>query len=325
MSRIYFHENHKDGGAELYGAERHYMGGYVADLFIHALDLDDDTWMHWSSDSLSKEHPIRSIVTPGHYSLASYGQQFIRSIRTAIHLAQDNCLLYYGTPRRGIKASNLLEVDEKTDPKWNPVTISVWLSQLNTAMAVGSDPVKLMARLHGQCEIHCFVEGPNRKWLADIIEQGCESGLLRCGDDPRLDAGWFRVMDMLRKRDDRPVVCSYSVCEQFPNAAAANFPLPLDEYGDPDPDAWYKLPKKERWELAMAGIRKTGWLELKPENWANYRFGDSLDEAPTAWLLHDSAIMKQNDENARCKARIKKLDCGIENKNSGFSLGRGNV
>jgi hypothetical protein len=39
---------------------------------------------------------------------------------------------------------------------------------LNTTLAIGSDPLKLYARLHGQCEVHTFVEGKNRNWLADI-------------------------------------------------------------------------------------------------------------------------------------------------------------
>src|SRR5690606_31251558 len=44
---------------------------------------------------------------------------------------------------------------------------------LNTALDTGSDALRLLARLHGQCELHCWVDGPNRAWLADIIVAGC--------------------------------------------------------------------------------------------------------------------------------------------------------
>jgi hypothetical protein len=44
--------------------------------------------------------------------------------------------------------------------------------------------VRFLARLHGQCEVHGWVAGKNRAWLADIIETGRETAILRD------DMGW---------------------------------------------------------------------------------------------------------------------------------------
>ena len=77
--------------------------------------------------------------------------------------------------------------------------------QLNSAIAVGGDAMKLAARLHGQCEIHCYVEGPNRAWLASLIEDAFAKHIFRTGQ------GWEETCTMLRKSADSPVVCSFSV------------------------------------------------------------------------------------------------------------------
>jgi len=51
------------------------------------------------------------------------------------------------------------------------VEIDPFCVALNTAIVSGSDPIVLAARLHGQSEIHTYVEGENRAWLADVIRQ----------------------------------------------------------------------------------------------------------------------------------------------------------
>ncbi|GAA4304598.1 hypothetical protein GCM10023178_11830 [Actinomadura luteofluorescens] len=37
--------------------------------------------------------------------------------------------------------------------------------------------MRFLARLHAQCELHGYVEGPNRAWLADVIDQGPAAGV----------------------------------------------------------------------------------------------------------------------------------------------------
>ena len=143
---------------------------------------------------------------------------------------------------------------------------------LNSALAIGNDVIRLMARLHGQCEIHCWVEGKNRSWLASIIRQGLTTEILH------QKVGWQEVASFLDSRDDCPVVCSYSVCEYFPN----RFILPeghrLLSLNDDDAfDEFDALSNKDKWSICMEGLRSSNdCLELTPEYWEGFRFGSRL-------------------------------------------------
>lgn len=139
---------------------------------------------------------------------------------------------------------------------------------LNTAMIAGSDAVRLCARLHSQCEIHAWVNGPNRAWLADLIDAALEVGLFRDG------MGWSGVSTMLRSSSKEPVVTSYSVTEEFPNRFVAGLQSD-DESEDDILDAqWRELSDEQRWDAAIAKLLEQGQaLELKPDDWQSYRFG----------------------------------------------------
>lgn len=65
----------------------------------------------------------------------------------------------------------------------------------NTALVLGSDAVKMAARIHAQCEIHGYFEGKNRKWAADIVRKGRQAGIFRA------NMGWEEVIDLLEKGD----------------------------------------------------------------------------------------------------------------------------
>lgn len=147
-------------------------------------------------------------------------------------------------------------------------SIPTWLVALNTAWVIGGDPMRLLARLHGQCEIHCWVDGPNRQWLAGIIHRGLDSDLYRHGQ------GWEKVVEFLEGSADGPVVCSYSVCDSFPNfeSLPADHPLRASKDHDDDIyDAFWNLPDK--WTPCMAGLRADDpTLELRPDTWEDYRF-----------------------------------------------------
>jgi hypothetical protein len=156
--------------------------------------------------------------------------------------------------------------------------------KLNTALRWGNDAVKLLARLHGQCEIHAYVEPENRAWLADIIERGRKLNVLRP------DQGWESVITMLRRRGDEPVVTSYSVCDGFPNPYIAGVS------GD-DEDAaerWWKQPAEERWAQAMSALRPRhdGSLEMTPRDWDDYHFGHGLDASDVVQALADAFVAK---------------------------------
>jgi hypothetical protein len=196
--------------------------------------------------------------------------------------------------------------------KWKGQPLQAFSLILNTACQVGSDAVKLAARLHGQCELHAWVDGPNRAWLADIIQAGLHSGVFRKGiwyqdvpngpKDKWSDQGWGDVIALLRERDDEPVVTSYSVTDRFPNRSLTTWnPPPMPEnwkpqfweaedwaaqsgeeraeyYDEHAQDLWYELPVEEQWRLAMDGLRAdtASGLEMKPDNWQTFRFRHEL-------------------------------------------------
>jgi len=192
----------------------------------------------------------------------------------------------------------------------------------NTALVAGSAPVQLAAKLDGYGEMHCWVDGPDRAWLADVMEQGLEAGIFRrgfwfverpCHGDPAAqpdrkwsDQGWGEVTRLLRDRDDEPVVCSYTVCDQFPNREAAEAggwqPAPLPDNWVPDwavtdgrnewdampadqqdeyrrkalLDQWAALPESEQWGTGMAGLRTKPWLQLTPASLGGQMFGHAI-------------------------------------------------
>lgn len=138
--------------------------------------------------------------------------------------------------------------------------------------ADGDDTTIFNARINAQCEIHCYVEGPDREWLAKIIEAGRIDGGIREG------AGWESVIQLLRERNDQPVVCSYAVTDQFPNMGvcveAETWEIPDD--GELDWDDWYDLSPEDQWERGMFALRhlnKTRKLRLDPETWKTFRWG----------------------------------------------------
>lgn len=131
---------------------------------------------------------------------------------------------------------------------------------LNTAILLGSDVVQLAAHVHGQCEIHAFVRGSNRKWLAAKIRHGRAQNVLQSG------MGWEAVVDLLERRDDEPVVTSYSVCEQFPSPLVLppGHPARADDCAE-----WYGLSHEEKWRLGLAWLECGNSPEWEPTTWAS--------------------------------------------------------
>jgi hypothetical protein len=254
MSRIYFHSPSET--REIYGRERARMGCLTDDVAAGIL-----IGSGYFADRLAPMMPSDAFP-----------------LRDAREKHQGWVFDFAHSLRLWMKDGNSWVVDgERYD---------CWQLDLNTVLAVGNDALKLCARLHGQCEIHAYVEGPNRAWLADIIRQGVRDGVMRDGGyGPPNDYGkgqWSELADWLESRSDEPVVCSYSVCDQFPNRAMAGWE------DDADNDRWYDLPAEERWRLAMIGLREDH-PRLTPDGWSTYRFGHGKD---AFWLLDQAATME---------------------------------
>jgi len=238
VSRVYFHS--PSGEAELRGSERAYAGCLVDRLALACLD----------PDGFDMRERLLPLVPLTSYLHAVKAEHFPRSFET-----------WWG--RHPLRAH----------PRWGDVPYDTFTMSLNTAVVMGSDTIELLARLHGTCEIHGYVEGEHREWLAEIIDEGRETKVLRP------DQGWEDVAALLRSRGDEPVVMSYSVCDQFPDAAlaiaAGTWSAPE---GDEDHDAWYNLTAEEQWRLAMDGLRRTGEgsVDVHPEMWGIRGFGDPV-------------------------------------------------
>ena len=144
MSRVYFHA--QSGEAELWGGERAWLGSLCSDIATGVLNL------RHNGDRL------RDLIAAGHY---------LRDAR-------------YQDPVRFAESLALsLSVGYGPVLAWRGKEISTFSLLLNTACRVGGDALKLAARIHGQCEIHCYAEGIDRAWVAGIIDQGLTSGVFR--------------------------------------------------------------------------------------------------------------------------------------------------
>ena len=231
MSRIYFHS--ETGDAEVRGWERAHFGWTCNHLLLVPLSS-------FLSDFDREPSVFRQIIPAGTYVLDLPDFQ---------HAAQ----------RWLTGMSGRLIVDGNE--------LQAWVVALNTALLIGNDFIKLAARLHGQCEIHAYVEESNREWLAEIIRQGRAARFLRD------DSGWEGLIEMLVSGSG-PVVTSYSVCHQFPN------PYELD-WGDFEQEEyeeqWYALSQDEQWSRAMDALREKGRLEIGPDDWDSFFFGDGWD------------------------------------------------
>jgi hypothetical protein len=238
MSCIYFHSIDKD--VRVRGAERHYAGNLCANMALAALRQilgpDDPP-------------PIVDFIPTGHYLRRTWSPE---AFGTWFRVGWEGGLIVNG------------EVQES-------FTVA-----LNTALIAGSDPIKLLARLHGQCELNTYVEGSDRNWLANIIEHGLETGIMRS------NMGWNKVIQLLHSASDTPIVTSYSVTDQFPNAYYADWEKVYDddEIHYHIEESWYKLSSTEQWKLALIGLRqenKKKRLQLSPEDWNTFDFGGGMN------------------------------------------------
>jgi hypothetical protein len=248
MSSVCFHTPSDD--VRLSGAERGLFRNLCTNMFLGYIVPQMCEWHTSSKDKLAR---FSDSINESHW------------IKGRIH----NYLVGDQDSRHIEKDLELFFSVENTILTFPEAEFELFSLSLNTALLLGSDPIKLAARIHGQCELHCWIAAQNKEWIAGIIERSLSIGLYRQG------MGWDDVLALLRKNADEPVVLSFSGCNSFPNSDVADFPLPEDEYGDPDPSLWEALDNETQWELAFAGLqKKEGGLELSPDGWDDFYFTD---------------------------------------------------
>jgi hypothetical protein len=234
MSAILFHSL-EDDEVRVSGRERANAGVLCGNLLAVSLSIDG----YWMQAEMER---YKTLLEPSSYLLTEQDpHRFQASFKTWLSVGHGNMLL-------SIDGENKL--------------IDTFSLALNTAIRLGSNPLKLIARLHGQCEIHAYIEGENRNWAADVIEEGRSFNLLR------KNMGWEDAITLLRKRSDSPIVTSYTVCDPFPSKP---------EQLSMDYEVWDNLKYETQWDVAIKALReksKTAKLEIKPDN--DVLFNDGL-------------------------------------------------
>lgn len=304
MSRVYWHSRERT--AELRGSERAYLdyvsqgpatavwdlGGYSA--FENALHI-----MEMVPEVPDGEYGANYLHT---YMKAAVAQDE----RNKAYYSQRPGQSYVGQPDFEAEQTFLRALKTRLSGSGDVIlevgghALSARTITLNTALVAGSRPIQLAARIHGHCEIHGYVEGPDRAWLAEVIDEGLDAGIYRrtlmygsvpeAGIDAQLcSQGWEDVQALLRAADDDPVVMSYSVCDGFPEAAThLDWPgRPVEswqEYSDDEQravtefqESWRELDAETQWDGGLAYLRQTRpWLRIGPDTLHLPRFGNSV-------------------------------------------------
>lgn len=251
MSRVYFHS--PSGTTEILGSERAYMSGVIEDItcgFV-ASDIRYEHGRQRYVDLLPADSYLRRMNGDGD---SFWQNSFLTAWRVGMSLSYKGLML-------------------------DTFTLS-----LNTAVLVGDAPIRLLARIHAQCEIHGYILGPDRSEIADVIDAGLERSIYR------RDSGLEELATFLRSSDSEPVVTSYSVTEGFPNCLVGDWMPPWPEgvkSWDELPEdvqqtrtdrseAWYDLSKEEQWKISYAGVEDTP--NLRPISVASLgeKFGHNL-------------------------------------------------
>lgn len=258
MSYLAF--NTREREVHVRGWERHRLPGIVRDFGTGMLAL------HAGAPSLERLMELTPEESPARYPTREPGWGLQQAECFRLFLGHEDFLSYRGH------------------------VIESWPLLLNTVLDLGSDPFKLAARFAGQYYSHCWIPGPDRKWAADLIEDGILTDVFRLeiqsqdiGNVPgtfvktRLDTGWPDVLALLRETDQGSVVLSVSTGDDFPNGY---------RLGIPD-DAWEEITEKPNgndqiWDLAEIWLenRHSGHKICKAQ-FGEYRFDHRL----SAWDL----------------------------------------
>jgi hypothetical protein len=264
--------NTREGGASVSGLERRKFSAVLTDLAWRALERDLDV------HELTGPSLLRHAVVLPEWVVNTRGTEFARTVKLvcAGGAGEEQVNL----PGRD-NVANVLEV------------------HLNTVVANNSDPVALAVRLVAQASCNAWVDGADRKWLADLIEQGrttwyppeIAADASAFATKPLFDQepsvngsyeGWDAVVELLRA-DDGIVVLTDSHSDGFPGRIWA---AREGELRDDFRTWWQQATPEEMWDRSEAGLREETSLNcpvlrICPDNLHARLFGRDRSSNPT--------------------------------------------
>lgn len=212
MSSIIF--STRDGRyARLSGPEYAHMTTLVGDVLCAMLPM---------SSSITTNH-----IVEGHYLLNSLRKGGIGSpdwevsLRAAVNALGDRSKVF----------------------SYKGEGVTSFALSCNTTMAIGNDVMAFIAKFAGLAARHLLIEGKNRKWIAGLIREGLDIGVLRT------HMGWNDVFSLLEHGDSAPVVTHFSGIDPFPRQDWRS----TNELEDTR--AWWDHDEEEQWDLSEAFLR----------------------------------------------------------------------
>ena len=166
--------------------------------------------------------------------------------------------------------------DERERVRYAGMRVDNLGERLGWVCLIGDDVTKLIAHIHGQCEIHGWVHPEDGDWFAGLVEQAVERGLL--GEDDRNNYGSWADVAELARRSTSPLVTSYSVSRGWPEPDAIARGRPdlfnpigaLVESGDDALcEAWDALAADEQQRIADEAIASVA-PRWHPAEWGTH-------------------------------------------------------
>lgn len=246
-----------DREATVNGHERAYGAALAAKITAAVLDLD-------GRDSAARN---RQILPASFFDQAALARGQAARDSRGFSLAD---AFTYWAPVAGM-------FGEDADLRIGDRTAGVVELIANTAIVAGSDQVTLLARIHASAENGLFVDAAHTNWLADIIEKGATTRVLRDR------AGWGAAADLLRAAGG-PVLITTQIGVVWVLARAAGIYSPdqTDEQRWAAEEEFEALPFAEQWDRTIAAYRDARgpdghwWLTLAPESFHTPSYQEGL-------------------------------------------------
>ena len=145
----------------------------------------------------------------------------------------------------------------------------------NTAIVLGSRPLRLLAWMKGMSENHGYFVPDSHLKVVETIDEGLDDNILRAG------MGWDRVRDLfmesVKAAKPSAIVMSFSVSETFPDRYELRPPQDPDESDEAYEDRCdlvYDIPYGEAWDRCMALLHAAKWpVPLHPDRDQGYLRG----------------------------------------------------